>query len=204
MLLLYRGKPRKEIRLRLKREDRIKFIKDIAKEIFLSKGFESTTMEDIIKASNMSIGGVYYYFKNKFEIIHDIMIDGIKFRHQVIDDTGYDKSDEVLFVSRFIADRIVDENEFMALFIQFLQIKNHDDRLKALYDELFQINRENLINFVGESSKLRYLFDDKFFVSFCNALLMGANLVGPHEDYLKNKSFIQDSLVLYIRKYYGG
>ena len=52
---------------------RKKEILDAAKKAFLRKGFADTVMEDIITQTSLSRGGVYYHYKNKVEILHDLM-----------------------------------------------------------------------------------------------------------------------------------
>lgn len=51
------------------KEKRINDITDAAMEIFLKKGYESTTMESIAKKAGISKGGLYHYFKSKDMIL---------------------------------------------------------------------------------------------------------------------------------------
>jgi AcrR family transcriptional regulator len=44
-------------------------IKDSAYELFREKGYNNTSIEEILKRSNSSIGGFYHHFKNKDDII---------------------------------------------------------------------------------------------------------------------------------------
>ncbi|WP_316572260.1 helix-turn-helix domain-containing protein [Neobacillus sp. YIM B06451] len=50
------------------REERKNLILKAAKEVFISKGFNATTIQDIINHSGVSRGGVYTYFKNTEEV----------------------------------------------------------------------------------------------------------------------------------------
>lgn len=47
------------------REKRIEDITNAAMEIFLEKGYENATMDNIAKKACMSKGGLYHYFKSK-------------------------------------------------------------------------------------------------------------------------------------------
>lgn len=47
------------------REKRIEDITNAAMEIFLEKGYENATMDNIAKKAGMSKGGLYHYFKSK-------------------------------------------------------------------------------------------------------------------------------------------
>ena len=42
---------------------------DAAMVLFLKKGYENTTMQDIVQASGMSKGAIYHYFTSKQEIV---------------------------------------------------------------------------------------------------------------------------------------
>jgi AcrR family transcriptional regulator len=42
---------------------------DIAEKLFIEKGYEETSIEDILKASELSKGGFYHYFKSKDEVL---------------------------------------------------------------------------------------------------------------------------------------
>jgi AcrR family transcriptional regulator len=53
--------------------ERIPVILNAALKVFAKKGFEAARMEDIAKAAKLSVGGVYWYYKGKDEIILAIM-----------------------------------------------------------------------------------------------------------------------------------
>lgn len=53
--------------------ERIPLILNSAIKVFAKKGFEATRMEDIAKTAKLSVGGVYWYYKSKEEIIVAIM-----------------------------------------------------------------------------------------------------------------------------------
>jgi AcrR family transcriptional regulator len=53
--------------------ERIPLILNSAIKVFSKKGFEAARMEDIAKTAKLSIGGVYWYYKSKEEIIIAIM-----------------------------------------------------------------------------------------------------------------------------------
>lgn len=53
--------------------ERIPLILNAAIKVFSQKGFEATHMEDIARTCSLSVGGVYWYYKSKEEIIIAIM-----------------------------------------------------------------------------------------------------------------------------------
>ncbi|SMP68699.1 TetR/AcrR family transcriptional regulator [Anoxynatronum buryatiense] len=54
-------------------EERKKEIWLAAKEVFLEKGYERTTMEDIIARTSLSKGGMYHYYSRTKDILFDIL-----------------------------------------------------------------------------------------------------------------------------------
>ena len=55
-------------RKRLSKEERREQIKEIALNLFVSRGYSKTTMDEIIQAVGISKGGMYHHFSNKEEI----------------------------------------------------------------------------------------------------------------------------------------
>jgi len=67
-------KERKEREKTLRRHQ----IQDSAEEMFLLKGYRSTTMEDIAKKAELSTGAIYQYFKNKDELYASMNLEGLQ------------------------------------------------------------------------------------------------------------------------------
>ena len=65
---------RKE-RERLQRQN---IIIDAAEKVFLSKGFESATMDDVAEEAEFSKGTLYTYFQSKNELCLSIVLRGLK------------------------------------------------------------------------------------------------------------------------------
>ena len=53
-------------------EKTIEQILSISYRLFLEKGYEQTTIQDIINELGMSKGAIYHHFKSKEEILHAI------------------------------------------------------------------------------------------------------------------------------------
>jgi len=58
---------------------RRKAIQDAAKELFLLKSFNSTTMEEIAKKAELSPGAIYIYFKNKEELYFSLNLVSLQY-----------------------------------------------------------------------------------------------------------------------------
>lgn len=53
-------------------EETVKLILDIATKLFLQKGYDNTSLQDIINESKLSKGAIYHHFKSKEEIFESI------------------------------------------------------------------------------------------------------------------------------------
>jgi len=60
------------------KEERRNLLLDSALECFAAKGFESTTIDHIVKHAGVSKGAVYHYFKSKEEIYVELINNGIE------------------------------------------------------------------------------------------------------------------------------
>lgn len=56
-----------------KSEQKKSYILEIAKEVFIEKGFRTVTMKDIVEACEISRGGLYLYYNNTAEIFRDVL-----------------------------------------------------------------------------------------------------------------------------------
>ncbi|MBT3141857.1 TetR/AcrR family transcriptional regulator [Ruegeria litorea] len=64
----------REKRKNMKPEDRRNQLLDCAYELFFTKGFEDTTMADILASSGVSKGGFYHHFESKDELVFGIFV----------------------------------------------------------------------------------------------------------------------------------
>lgn len=54
-------------------EETVRKILDVSTRLFLEKGYEKTSMQDIVKALGMSKGAVYHHFKSKEELFTQVV-----------------------------------------------------------------------------------------------------------------------------------
>ena len=71
---------------------------EAAEEIFISKGFEQTTIEDLSKASEYSRRTIYTYFESKEDILYHIIAKGLAQLEQAIEAALKEKTD---FLERY-------------------------------------------------------------------------------------------------------
>lgn len=79
------------------KKQRRKAILEAAKQVFFTKGVEEATMDDVAKASELSKGTLYLYYKNKEDLLHGIVEKGLDILYKMFEaavkkaDTGLDK-----------------------------------------------------------------------------------------------------------------
>ncbi|HAP4096528.1 TPA: TetR/AcrR family transcriptional regulator [Enterococcus faecalis] len=188
------------IRKRLSEKERKQQIQLAAKEVFLDKGFNDTTMDDIVKTSGMSTGGVYHYYKNKFDILYDIMEEGIEYRMEKNKIGDLERSDTIDFVCQILVDRVVDENEFKSLYAMFLKMKLKDSKISEMYNKLKPFNTKMLSSLFDEQDTVKKIFEDDFLLSFINSLIMGYETLGEKETFIQNKEMIKNMVKLYLEE----
>lgn len=71
-------------------ENKKRELLEVAEKLFIVKGYEQTSIDDILKASGISKGGFYHYFKSKDEIlsesINNIIDESIEYLKPVVED----------------------------------------------------------------------------------------------------------------------
>lgn len=194
---------------RLSAEERKTQIKEAAKRIFLKKQFSNTTMEDIIKESGMSKGGVYNYYKSRIDILRDLVLDSNKYRLKVSVATSKQYptlSEKELFVELLI-DKFIDYNEYKSLYSMLLVEKKNSQDFDKFYDNLIEESSQVFFKALGDKElrsqlniDVRYfkLFSSRDFVEFYNTFIVGMEVLSNRERFLENRSFLRGLFTAYI------
>jgi AcrR family transcriptional regulator len=72
--MVYRQTPRSE---KIRSASRARILAS-ARKLFLKRGYESTTMQDIVREAGTSIGNAYFYFGNKEELLMILVEDALR------------------------------------------------------------------------------------------------------------------------------
>lgn len=187
---------------------RKKEILDAAKKVFLTKGFADTVMEDIITETSLSRGGVYYHYKNKVEILHDLMREGMAYRVEKINEflADYPKALDENAAAQMIVDKILDESELMSVYAIYLQAQKNNEELKNLFPVLVEESlKAAYIGIKGiKKENYTYLTDDCL-VFFMNTIILGCEILdGARDSFIKNREFFVEIVKLFIESYDKG
>lgn len=119
-------------------------IVEIAKRVFLKKGYAKTSMRDIAKGADIGVSNIYNYFKSKDELFcHIVAPLTSKLGQMMHDHHNVNDQDRFVRYARGEGDDMLADNvkEYMLL------INNHRDELKLL---LYQSQGSSLENYIDE------------------------------------------------------
>ena len=182
---------------RLSFDERKQQIKRVAARIFVEKGFGNTTMEDLIKETGLSKGGLYHYYKNTTGILYDIMLDGIVYRNNVIAQSIADgRQWSIEFLAEELAKKAVDANELMPVYVELLLAKKRNSRLEEVYKQLERTTLEMFKTQNIETETLNIAPNRVAFMAFfINAIILSANVLKAHELVQDNQDLIKDIIL---------
>lgn len=108
-----------------KNKDRTESILNAAEALFFQKGYEKSTINDILNALSISKGAFYHYFKSKEDVMNAIVIRSV--------DEGVKQAEKIV------------HNDHLSVYEKILKIiqtqqSGASDRKAQLYQQLQQIN----------------------------------------------------------------
>ena len=179
---------------------RKKEIREAAKKCFLNKGFQLTTMEDVITEVGMSRGGVYHHYASTNEMLKDLMLDGNDYRNNLINEylknnRGKDKYQQM---GDILVDKSLADTELMRLYTLLLQAKKYNQDLEKLYQEL-KLNTTNELSSIAKQLGIKAdIFRDGFLVDYINGLILSSEVLGARKSYGGHKKYIKETIINYI------
>lgn len=123
------------------KQDQRKYqILDAALEVIVSKGYEGSSMTDIVKKSNMSKGAIYWYFKSKKEVYLELVNHWVHYysptlNHIVEDNQPASTQLKELF-NYFATQYETDQSVFKAVAV-FWSLAGRDNDFKEKFDKVY-------------------------------------------------------------------
>lgn len=183
---------------RLSVKERKKEIMDSAAKVIAEKGLEKTTMEEIIAGTTLSKGGVYHYYGSVIEIFKDIMLNGIKYRDEIIREHLAKSQKNVTkeFMAKELVTKIIDDNLYMPIYIEFLIAKKRNPELCELMVELQEQTKERLK--ISMNEELKWINEANIFqlvTDFTNAMIIAADVLDARENFAKNRKILEKMII---------
>ena len=181
-------------------ESRKREIREAAKVCFLNKGFQNTTMEDVITEIGMSRGGVYHHYSSTNEMLKDLMLDGNEYRSNLINEylANNKCKDKEEQMAEILASKALAETDLMKLYAHLLQAKNYNKDLEDLYQEL-KFRTLNDLNLIAKQLGIEQdIFGDGFLVNYINGLILSSEILSSRNSFDEHKQYIKDMMRNYI------
>lgn len=138
-------------------------VADIALELFVEKGIQQTSIQEIIEKANISKGTFYNYFSSKNDCVADIL-EILRYdasQRRIAIQFGKDEKDRGVFIEQItILLRLNEERNLNALFEAILSSNEKDLRRLVLQHRIFEVEwlSERLIEVMGEEIR-EYAFE---------------------------------------------
>ncbi len=147
---------RKEREKQKRRDDIIK----VAKRLFREKGFTSTSMQDIAAGAELAKGTLYLYFKNKDELVGEILYESVQVIARLLDaamkkgNSGFEKLRSILYA--YLDFRINHEEGYFFTMLQdyfpHIQVLSNDPRLTGHLRLRYQMVKDVLETGIRDGS----------------------------------------------------
>lgn len=172
-----------------------------AAKVIVAKGFEKATMEEIIEGTTLSKGGVYHYYGSVIEIFKDLMIFGIEYRNKIIKEhlNEYGTAIDKKFMAQEMVNKMIDDNPYMPLYVEFLLAKKRNPELNKLMIELQEQTKRSFKMMLGDVSN-NWSFDKntfQFITDFINAIIVASDVLEARKNFVKNRDLLEQ-MVLHI------
>ncbi|MFM1515235.1 TetR/AcrR family transcriptional regulator [Helcococcus ovis] len=187
---------------RLSKEERMLQIRNHAKNIFLKKGFERTTMEEVVKESGMSKGGVYRHYSSTTQMLYDLMIDGNDYRQNLNKEylKNKNKKDKYELIGEILVDKALAQTDLMKLYVIFLKVKEHHKELNDLYFKLEEIAKQKFNEVAKELEIKSDIFSDGFLINYINGIILSNVMLNGKEIFEEQRVFLKQTFICYIKK----
>ena len=109
---------------------------DAALKCFISKGYASTSVNDIVRVYGKSKGNIYYYFKSKEDIFIGLFKSWFGELFRIIAELPIWDQNTEKFIEDFINgffDYLNEHNKFFRVCIEFWSISVHNKKVESLF-----------------------------------------------------------------------
>jgi len=189
------------------REERIDEIMDAAMKLFCSKGYQASTMEDIIAETELSKGGFYHYYGRKKDILIDMMARGNMqymrynpFMQEIRPEM--DKDEKVELLLEAYLDKCLQVTNEKCVYAMFLYEGMMDEdiwRAFLKYEVDFMIFMFNKLGL----EQVKDLNDYYLLSRLLNGLLLGQHTSRDHNCLLDNRDEIKNMLKPLVMRLVG-
>lgn len=192
-------------RSRLKPIDRKAAILKVAIKLFNQKGYQNTTMADLVEASGLSFGGFYHHYRHKADILLDIMRQGnqlrIKRSQQLVKKHNKLSCQDILI--ELTLNKLLDKNELKSIYAMLLLAMKKDPKLRCFYRQLEKEGIHGLKEFLQKNHfTAHHHITSEFVIGFINSLFLGMYVLNLSSIFMQEKKLLREviKLLLFYQK----
>lgn len=162
---------------------RIKLI-DSAYDLFLEKGVNITAIDEIVKKAGVAKGTFYLYFKDKYDLLDEIVIyrsklifkDAMESLEKKTAAKKMDLTEQIKYITDFIIEHFKKNSEIVSIIkknlASCLAVIFEDEKSNEKLKPLFSMFYENGFS-SDETEKLIYLIFNMISSACCDSILLG-------------------------------
>ena len=185
-------------RERLSANERKLEIQNIALEVFTIKGYNNTSMHDLVQATGLSAGGLYHHYKSTSEILYDMMIRGFKYREDIIKKKIAEIPNPlgIEVLAELMVDKALSNNIFVPIYVMFLQSMQEDETLQQLYQDIRDSNIRDFEQMLEENGGLKISKESwNLLNDLINTFILGCETLGIREHLISQRHILKKVVI---------
>ncbi len=192
------------IRVRMSKDERRIQICEVARKMFLEKGFENVTMKDIMNETGISVGGLYHHYANIYEILGDLIVHSQKYKNNILFEIRKNNPDMSLddAMVETVVLLLFDESDYSKLYIMLMIAINSDGSLHKIKSKIDEKMRQEYLDFLKElgSDDYKCFISDEF-INFMNIFKIGNYHLKYEGGTEEVKSIYREFIKIYLDKH---
>lgn len=189
-------------RKRLEKEARKKQIKQVALDLFIKKGYQATTIQDIVHQANYSKGGFYNCYASKADLFQEILQDSLNFREGKMREykQNHPHQDRKTILMQALMDKLLDSNDYKKLFVTLIMETRTNPSLYQIYMNFQKRARQQFIDFCKEEGYLEFIqiTNDDTMV-FMTSIIVGVEIF-KYQDQASYRKLVYGMMEAYFDK----
>lgn len=174
-------------------------IRDAALSVFVEYGIQKATMDEIIRRTSLSKGGVYHHYSNIDEILFDIFMKANEQRIDIMrtwmqeNNLSIEQITSPRYMARAITDKVLTINPYAKLYAEFLILSRTNPRFGKLYNSLIDTCKGELESFFCGFPSQNLWSNNAYegLTELINMFIVSINLLGSHSYFVHHRDEIE-------------
>ena len=148
-------------------------------KLFNEKGCLNTSTRHICDSIGISVGNLYYYFKNKEEILIEIYKRHLESVFKEVKSLDY-KNDDIFLFNEFLLNHVIEEEKHNFIYLELNAIVAKFPKFRKMKVENLKFNSELLKKLIKHQIKYKYiipLLDKEIDFLIANSWAIGLNSI---------------------------